>query len=95
MNLNSILQVEKECYITNSTLGLHKHHIYGAANRNISEKNGFWIWLRADYHNTNSRIDIHHNREFDLKLKRECQAKYEETHNREEFVKLIGRNYLD
>lgn len=33
-------------------------------------------------------------RELDLRLKRECQAKFEETHSREEFMKIFGRNYL-
>ena len=31
--------------------------------------------------------------ELDLYLKRTCQSKYEETHTREEFIKLIGKNY--
>jgi hypothetical protein len=30
-----------------------------------------------------------------LMLKRHCQMKFEETHSREEFMSLIGRNYLD
>lgn len=42
-----------------------------------------------------SNEGVHFNRELDLKLKRECQAKFEETHSREEFMKIIGKNYLD
>jgi hypothetical protein len=41
-----------------------------------------------------SNDGVHFNRELDLKLKRACQAKYEETHSREEFIALIGRNYI-
>ena len=37
----------------------------------------------------------HQDRQTDLLLKRECQRKFEETHSREEFMKIIGRNYLD
>jgi hypothetical protein len=37
---------------------------------------------------------VHFNRELDLRLKRACQAKYEETHSREEFIALIGKNYI-
>ena len=94
MRKASILQNIKECYITGRTDNLNCHHIYMGANRKISDENGFWVWLTGEYHNQNSRIDVHHNRELDLKLKRECQAKYEETHSRVDFMKLIGKNYL-
>lgn len=91
--MESILQNEKKCYVTEQTDALHKHHIYGAANRKISEENGFWVWLIPEYHNMSDR-GVHFNKEFDLLLKQECQAKFEETHSREEFMKLIGRSYL-
>lgn len=89
----SILQDEKECYITGRKEGLHKHHIYGAANRKISDKYGFWVWLAPEWHNM-SDYGVHFNKELDLKLKQECQRKFEETHSREEFMEIIGRNYL-
>lgn len=92
---DSILQPGiKECYITGSTIGLHKHHIYfGNPNRRISEENGFWVWLRADWHNM-ADYGVHFNKELNYQLKRDCQEKFEETHNREEFMRLIGKNYL-
>lgn len=90
----SILQNEKKCYITGQAQGLHKHHIYpGYGTRQICEREGFYIWLKPEFHNM-SNDGIHFNKEFDLEVKRECQRKYEETHTREEFVSLIGRNYL-
>ena len=92
--MKSILQTEKKCYLTGSTYNLHKHHIYFGKNRKISDENGFWVWLTGEYHNQNSRIDVHHNRDLDLKLKQECQLEYEKNHRREEFIQLIGRNYL-
>ncbi len=95
MRKNSILQGKKECYLTGRTDNLHCHHIYfGDANKKISDKNGFWVYLTGEYHNQNSRIDVHSNIKLNLQLRRECQSKYEETHSREDFVKLIGRNYL-
>jgi hypothetical protein len=96
----SILQPEctratKRCFHTGRTDNLQIHHIYfGNPNRKISDENGFWVWLTAEYHNQNSRVDVHHDAEFDLELKRLCQAKYEETHGRDEFIRLIGRSYL-
>ena len=93
--MNSILQDRKECYFTKATTGLHKHHIYyGTGQRQISEDNGFTVWLRGDLHNM-SKDGVHFNKARDLRLKRACQRKYEETHSRDEFMALIGRNYLD
>lgn len=91
--MKSILQEEKKCFLTGYEGQLHKHHIYGGANRRISEKHGFWIWLKPELHNLSNQ-GVHFNHDLDLKLKRICQRKYEETHTREEFMQLIGRNYL-
>ena len=91
----SILQSEKKCFITGSTENLDRHHIYFAANRRISEENGFWVWLRHDYHIEDSPNKTPHNcRMTDLYLKEMCQREYEKPHSREEFIKLIGRSYL-
>lgn len=88
-----ILQEDYECYVTGVTKYLHKHHIFGGPNREISEREGFYIYLTPHFHNMSDQ-GIHFNKEFDLKVKRECQAKFEETHSREDFIKLIGRSYL-
>lgn len=91
----SILQQEKRCYITGSTGNLQKHHIYFGRNRKTSEKHGFWVWLIGELHNQ-SDLGVHckNGHELDLRLKQECQQKFEETHSRSEFMALIGRNYL-
>lgn len=90
----SILQTDKKCFITGRTDNLQCHHIYFSSNRKVSDKHGFWVWLTGEHHNQNSRIDVHHNREFDLKLKRICQEKYQETHYKYEFMQLIGKSYI-
>lgn len=94
---DSILQDEKKCYITGQTNNLHKHHIYyGQTNRTISEREGFWVYLAPWLHNqSNEGVHGSNGKELDLMLKQHAQMKYEETHSREEFVALIGRNYLD
>lgn len=89
----SILQTEKRSYLNGDTRNLHKHHIYSGRNRKASEQNGFWVWLTAEQHNMSDE-GVHFNKDLDLKLKRECQAKFEETHSRAEFMQIIGRNYL-
>lgn len=92
----SILQDEKRCFVTGRIDNLHKHHIYfGNPLRKISEDNGFWVWLTGEYHNQ-SYYGVHgkDGHDLDLRLKQACQRKFEETHAREEFMALIGRNYL-
>ena len=93
----SILQNGKYCYLTGyEGENLHKHHIFfGVGQREISEKMGFWVYLRTDLHEAEYGGHGRDGHELDLRLKRECQRKYEATHSREEFMYLIGRNYLD
>ena len=92
----SILQTEKECYITGQTNNLHRHHIYAGGRRKISEREGFWVYLAGWLHNQSDEgVHGKNGHELDMMLKRHCQMKYEETHSREEFMKLIGKNYLD
>ena len=37
---------------------------------------------------------VHHNRENDLRLKREYQAIFEAQHGHDAFMQVFGRNYL-
>ena len=90
----SILQTEKVCFITGSTENLHYHHIYyGAGLRKISDKPGFGVYLRADWHNM-ADYGVHFNSALDFNLKRLCQKKFEETHTRNEFIKHFIKSYL-
>lgn len=72
------------------------HHIYGGyGRRDISEREGFIIPLTPAEHNMSNHA-IHFNKELDLYIKRKCQKAYEDLGNtREDFINLIGRNYLD
>ena len=87
----------KECYITGQTQGLDKHHIYLSANRKVSEEYGFFVWLKHDLHNGNNPNAVHNNPNagYDLMLKVKCQEVYEQTHSRESFMALIGKNYRE
>lgn len=59
--MKSIMQNDKRCFITGRDYNLHKHHIFGAANRKISEKYGLWVWLNAEIHNGNNPDAVHNN----------------------------------
>lgn len=93
--MKSILQTEKECYICHAQVGLEDHHIFfGNGLRPKSERMGFKCFL-CQYHHRDSKGGVHGNRKLDLKLKRECQQKFEESHSHEEFMRIIKRNYLE
>ena len=92
--MKSIICNEKRCYLCGSTSRLEEHHIYfGNPLRKISEKHGFKVWLCA-YHHRDNKHGVHGCRELDLMLKRKCQEEYEKNHSREEFIRLVGKNYL-
>ena len=64
------------------------------AGNKISIENGFCVGLCHAHHNTTG-TSVHFNKEMDLELKRVYQKEYEKNHTREEFIKLIGKSYLD
>ena len=68
---------------------LDMHEIYGGANRQISMENGFCIPLCRTHHR-----QITNDNEASSILKKQCQNKFEKEHSREDFIKLIGKNYL-
>lgn len=65
---------------------LDPHEIYGGSNRQRSIKNGFVIDI--------CRI-CHSNEELINELRKEKQKEFEEEHTREEFIKIIGKSYLN
>ena len=92
--MKSIIQQSNGCYFCGSTGLLEEHHIFfGNPGRKISEKHGFKVRLCPECHRTGKKSP-HQDRDTDLMLKRICQRAFEVTHSREEFIKLIGRNYL-
>lgn len=90
------MQDTKECYVTHSPYRLAKHHCYGGGRRHISEEWGCWVWLRADFHNL-ADYGVHgkNGHELDLRLKRECQKRFEELHGHEKFMEVFKKNYLE
>ena len=89
----SILTNEKECFVCKTTQNLHDHHVfYGTANRKISERYGYKVWLCQEHHTGNN--GVHFNRSLDIWLKSIAQTHFEITHTRDEFIKTFGKSYL-
>lgn len=66
------------------------HEIYKGCNRQTSMKYGFCIPICRNCH---SRTEI--DSQLDIQLKKKCQKEYEKEHTREQFIQIIGQNYLD
>ncbi len=90
--MTSILTADMtRCYITGDVRNIHIHHIFGAANKTNSEKYGFLVPLRDDWHNM-SDYGVHFNKELDLKLKTACEEYWLQNYGtREEFIAVFGR----
>lgn len=97
--MKSILQDKRQCFLCGSTQlhgwnHLELHHVFGGPNRKWSSKYGLMVWLCGETCHRNGPNAVHKNRESDLKVKRAAQNKFEETHSREEFMKIFGKNYI-
>lgn len=72
----------------------HTHHVYPGALRKISDENGFTVYLCPEHHVDGPKA-VHNNQKNMRLIQKDCQRKYEETHTRQQFMDLTGRNYLD
>lgn len=90
----SFIDGDKACYYCGAISGLHCHHIFGGtANRKISERLGYKVWLCPGHHT--GPAGPHLNRQVDLDLKRMAQRHYEEHRGtREDFIKTFGKSWL-
>lgn len=89
----SVINAQKQCYFCGKTFGLEKHHVFaGTANRRISDRLGLWVYLCHNCHTgtDGAQYDPGKNRH----LKQEAQKAFERTHTREEWMRLIRKNYL-
>lgn len=72
---------------------LHEHHIFGGANRTVSEAEGLKAHLCVT-HQVDGPEVVHKNVKNMLILRQIGQREYEKTHTREEFIDKFGRSYL-
>lgn len=65
--------------------GIQEHHVFGGANRDISEAEGLKVYLCLEHH-TAGKAAVHNNHE-NMQIVREDAQ-------RAEFITLMGKNYL-
>lgn len=92
----SIIQKEKKCFVCGKNggyWGLDRHHCFGNANRNKSEKFGLVVWLCHDECHLNG---VHKNAELNRMVQAKAQqvAMHHYGWTTEEFIKIFGKNYI-
>ena len=99
MRKPSLYSDEPVCFLCQSNV-VHRHHIYpGCGRREVSEQEGCWVYLCPRHHNMSNQ-GIHLDREFDRRMREDCQRRWEEREGLEgeeahdEFRKLFGVSYL-
>ena len=87
---------DKRCFVTGRTSCLQKHHIFhGHGKREISDRNGFWCYLVPEKHLAGlGGLHATPGNGLDRALKCICQREFEKAHTREDFIALIGKNYI-
>lgn len=80
------------CYFTGAS-PVERHHIFGGANRKLSEKYGFVVPLRPDLHPNGAMATWSKQlNDLDIFLKRQSQIYYEKHYGtREDFRREFGR----
>ena len=100
MSGKSILQDNiNQCYICGRngySDRLEMHHIFGAANRNNSDKYGLIVYLCGDRCHRNGKQSAHKNVEISNALKARAQKAAIEHYgwNEDRFREIFGKSYL-
>lgn len=85
------------CYITGDIENVEPHHIFqGKALKPLSEKYGFMLPLRSDWHRTGNYA-IHRDRKLSVEYKILCQEHYISVlgKSREEWIEEFGRWWIE
>lgn len=89
--MKSILMDSKECLICGNP-NVEVHHVMFGPDRKNADINGLTVYLCPEHHRGNE--GPHHNKPFDVALKKLAQQTYLETHTQEEWMAIFMRNYL-
>ena len=72
---------------------LEEHHIFGGANRTLSEEYGLKVKLCQNHHQYGKEA-VHRNAEVAQYLHEEGQKAFEMHYPEKDFRKIFGKNYL-
>ena len=85
------MQDKKECWVCKTISGLEKNHIFGGANRELSELYGLYVYMCHNHHNENIPGDagFHHNKKLRKELQSIAQQKFEDIYGHDEFLRIF------
>ena len=98
--MKSIIQEDKEsCYLCGMSSyfePLDEHHVFGGANRKLSEMYGLKVYLHHNRCHIFHKTAVHQNAAINNALKAKVQkiAMGHYGWTTEEFIKIFGKNYL-
>lgn len=93
--LTSVFTDNMDRCIFTGSYDVERHHIYGGANRKLSEQYGFVVPLRYDLHPNGARVNPKYGQKVDIKLKKMAQEYFESHYgDRNAFISTFGRSYL-
>lgn len=96
----SIIQEDKtHCFICERIASgdpLDCHHIFGGANRQLSEKYGLKVYIHHNQCHIFGENSVHRNAEISDKLKQIAQQEAMKHYGWtvEQFIEIFGKNYL-
>ena len=99
--MESIIQKDKShCFICRMNANLEPldcHHIFGASNRNNSEKYGLKVYIHHSKCHIFGENSVHRNAKVDKALKALAQKKAMKHYgwSIEKFREIFGKNYID
>lgn len=95
-NVPSVIQGDvpdgdEKCVVCGKNMPCDFHHLLNGTRKKFSEDEGFWVWLcRRDHrwlHDTNQGHLLWN------RWRSTCQEKYEQMHDREEWMRYAHKNY--
>lgn len=96
----SIIQADKSrcylCGLNNYFEPLDEHHVYGGANRKLSEKYGLKVYLHHSRCHIFAKTAVHQNAAINNALKAKVQKIAMEHYGwtEDDFRKIFGKSYL-
>lgn len=94
MATKSILVKDMSCCMVCGRPHPEVHHVFfGTSNRKHSDEYGLTVPLCNEHHR-GSDLSPHFNRDFDLKLKRYAQERFQKEYPELSFREIFGKNYL-
>ncbi|MFQ8723052.1 MAG: hypothetical protein ACLR9Q_17670 [Enterocloster sp.] len=94
--MKSIVENEpaEQCFMCGAWGQLERHHIFGAANRDWSEKYGLTVHL-CPYCHRDNKEGVHNNARKMRRLQEAGQRAFERLHGHRRFMDIFKKNYLE